>query len=249
MKRILCTPDLHFPFMDRKAVASLLQYVSEQEWDEWIDLGDRIDFDFISKHVEGYPRLTMGKQFTETYQGAGAELARWLVAVRTKNPKCKATWIEGNHEYRVQRYLDKHPELEGSIEVPTQMELNRRGVTWIPYWSTGRTYRVGKCTFLHGTWVNEHHAKKHVMAFMTSVVYGHAHNLQSYSLVKQSQQHPIEGTSLGCLCAPQPYMRGKPNNWQTAFGVFYFEPNGHFQKYVVRIINGKFRSPEGEWYE
>jgi hypothetical protein len=248
MKRVLCTPDLQYPYSEKRAVEALLKYASDNWWDEWVDLGDRIDFDFISKHTKGYPRLQWGKRLHNTYDDAKRELDRWLQAIRNKNPKCKATWIQGNHEYRIDRYVDEHPEVEGLIEVPVQMGLKERNVLWVPYWEKGETYRIGKATFLHGRWINEFHAKKHVLAFMTSVVYGHTHQLQSYSLIKQSKHTPLEGLSLGCLCEEMSYMRGAPTNWDRAFGVFVFEDDGKFQRWVVRIMNGGFRSPEGKFY-
>jgi hypothetical protein len=45
------------------------------------------------------------------------------------------------------------------------------------------------------------------------------------------------GQSLGCLCLPQAYMRGSPDKWQQAVGVFHFLDDGSFGYEVVRIIN------------
>jgi len=248
-KLVLVTPDLQEPYEDRRSVDAVLKFASDHKWDHWIDLGDRLDFDFISRFSYGIPRLVAEKSFQRQYDYSNKSLDRWVQAVRCKNKKAKISQIEGNHDARVEHYIDKTPESEGILEVPTQLHLKERKIDWIPFATKGKTLRLGKATFLHGLYANEYHAKKHVLRYMTSVFYGHVHDLQSYSLVKQSKHTPIVGQSLGCLCdLEQEWMKGRPHNWQQGFGVFWFEPGGHFSYYVIRIINHKFRCPWGKAY-
>jgi hypothetical protein len=61
--------------------------------------------------------------------------------------------IEGNHDQRILRYIDAHPATEGMLEVPIALELDRRGIDWIPFWSKGDVYKIDKATFGHGRYI------------------------------------------------------------------------------------------------
>lgn len=81
-------------------------------------------------------------------------------------------------------------------------------------------------------------------------MYGHVHDIQSYSLKQFGRGHTIEAVSIGCLCdLEQGYVGKAPTNWSLAFAVVYFRPNGDYNAYVVRIINGAFTAPNGKTYK
>lgn len=244
MKRVLVIPDLQLPYEDKKSLNAVEQYMGDHEWDEVIQIGDFMDFDIISSHNKENLRAISGKTIDKDYEYGNAVLDRWQKLA----PKAKFTIIEGNHEFRMERYIDANPVLEGKMEVPGGLNLNRRGIKWIPYWSKGDVYRVGKASFIHGTYVNQYHAKKHLEAYDTSVFYGHVHSVQSFSKV-QKKGKPMIAQSLGCLCElNQGYMRGRPSNWVHAFAVFYIQDNGNFNHFVVQVVDHKFVSPEGKLY-
>jgi hypothetical protein len=138
--------------------------------------------------------------------------------------------LEGNHEYRIQRYINAHPELEGMIEVPTVLNLAKRRIEWVQSWSKGELFQLGNCSFHHGLFVNDHHAKKMVQRFGRSVLYGHTHDLQVYSSYGYPADNVLIGASLGCLCRiPQQYLRGSPTRWVQAVTVFEWDTeSGNF---------------------
>ena len=83
-----------------------------------------------------------------------------------------------------------------------------------------------------------------------NIFFGHNHDIQGFSKVNRGKNKTLVGQSLGCLCNyEQGYIQGNPTNWQQAFGIFYFFPNGHFTYYIPRIFNHKFISPEGKVYD
>jgi hypothetical protein len=140
--------------------------------------------------------------------------------------------------------------LEGWVEVPTGLRLAERGVKWIKSWSQGKEYKIGKATFIHGQYTTKYHANKMVDNYGTNIFYGHTHDVMCMPKVTKGDHKTRVGQSLGCLCEyDQSYMKGKPSNWQQAFGVFYFQPNGNFNHYIVQINQSRFTSPEGEYYE
>ncbi|KKL52757.1 hypothetical protein LCGC14_2282230, partial [marine sediment metagenome] len=56
-------------------------------------------------------------------------------------------YLEGNHENWTLQYLEEHPELEGIIDYPSMLNLDERGVEWVPQ---HELYWLGKLAVTHG---------------------------------------------------------------------------------------------------
>lgn len=135
------------------------------------------------------------------------------------------------------------------LEVPHLLKLEARGVQWVPYWSTGKLYKVGKLYFAHGRYAQKHHAFKHVDTLGVNVVYGHTHDVQQFSKELMGNDSTLSGQSLGCLCLyKQPYLKGNPTRWQHAFGEFDVFPDGYFNFTVTRLFKHRFVGKDGEVY-
>jgi hypothetical protein len=129
------------------------------------------------------------------------------------------------------------------MEPPLMLDMEQRGVQWVRSWSQGEPYQIGKAHFSHGLYCNIHHAKKTALAFGEPIFYGHTHDIQAYSEVLRGNDKTIMASSMGWLGAVPPYMRGKPNRWQQAFGEFYFHEDGYFQPVTVPIFKHRFVGP------
>jgi predicted phosphodiesterase len=245
--RALILPDIHYPREDKRTMAAVEKYMDSQSWDYLIYLGDVGDFDCISGHNAGKPRLTSGQAIAKDYKYINARLENHA---RIVGPKTKMIWIKGNHDERPERIVDEFPAYEGQIEVENNVELIKNGrITYLNFWRGNESAELGHATFIHGQYTSEHHAKAHVMAYGCNVFYGHLHDFQQYSKVWRGDNKTIMGQSLGCLCSyNQPYMRGRPNKWQQGFGVFYFQPNGFFNYFPTMIFNHQFIAPDGVIY-
>lgn len=195
-----------------------------------------MDFDCISSHNKENLRAIAGKTIQADYDHANKILDRWQSLT-----DAKITIIEGNHEFRMERYINANPQLEGMFEVPRCLHLKSRGINWVPFWSAGKTYKIGNATFIHGpSSLTGFHTKKAAHAYGSSTFYGHTHDVQCFSVEYADKAKTIVGQSLGCLCDKQPYMRGQPDKWQLAFGVFHFFEDGYFQYECIRIFKGRF---------
>lgn len=220
--------------------------MGDNTWDEVIYLGDLMDWDFISKHNENNRRSQEKRRIKAEYDYAND----FLDFHQKQAPGAKFTLIEGNHDYRIEDYIDKHPEEEGSIEMETALQLIKRKIKWVRYWSRGELHKIGHAIFIHGRYTNLYHAKKHVDSYGTNVFYGHTHDIQQISKELMGDNKTLVGQSLGCLCRyDQKYMRGAPSKWQQGFGVFHFFPDGYFTYFVIRIFKHRFLSPEGKVYQ
>jgi len=227
--------------------------MKDERWDEYINLGDFMDFDQLSSFNKTALRKLEGRVIQEDYDIGNEILDRHQKAIRKKNKKAKFVMIEGNHDFRVEKYIDEHPQLRHSIEVEKGLRLKERGFKWVRNWSQGEVYSLGSVLFLHGLYVGQSHAKKMLEAYGTggkSVVYGHTHDCDFKSKVCFGSDNVLFAQSLGCLCDyEQEYMGKKPSNWINSFGVFHFREDGSFNHYVVRIQDHTFTAPNGKTYK
>lgn len=253
-KRVLVLPDMQIYSgpkgeilgIDLETWRSVLSYVRRYEWDECVIIGDFLDFNCISSHNDDKLRLVEGQRIKKDYAAGNTILDQLQACLPSK---CKITLVEGNHEYRMERFIDKLPALEGWIEVERGLHLAERGINYVKGWAQGHVYRIGKAVFIHGLYTNEHHAKKTAMRYGTNIFYGHTHDIQTYSAELKGDDKTITASSMGCLCKYDlPYMRGRPSKWQQGFGVFHFLPDGYFQFFQIRIFKHRFVSPEGGVY-
>ncbi len=218
--------------------------MADHIWDEVIYLGDLMDFDYISKFSKENIKLLSGKRFKGDYDYANQVLDRHQKLA----PGAKFTLIEGNHDWRVRKLIEKDPMFEGLVELPENLRLKERGIKFVPFWNDGTIYKVGKAHFVHGKYTNDAHAKKMASNYGVPIFYGHTHDVQVYSKVMLGKDKTVQAASLGCLCDPQAYMRGGPDNWQQCFGVFHIRDDGFFNYYLVQIFKHSFISPEGKHY-
>src|SRR5207253_4459819 len=107
-------------------------------------IGDFLDFDCISDHNARNLRAVEGATIEEDYRIGNVILDRWQGLCD------KIVLLEGNHDYRVERFIDAYPRMAGSLEVEKGLHLKERGIKWVRSWSKGEVYKVGKAGFIHG---------------------------------------------------------------------------------------------------
>lgn len=232
IKSILILPDVHLTTKLPEQYKLVKKYIKTEHFDEIILLGDFMDCSALSHWNENKRRLIEGMRYSKELQVANTEL-RFLLQ-HTK----KLTWIEGNHEDWVNQYVDKHPEMEGLLEITEQLQLKKQKIEWIPM---NKLYKVGSMYFTHGMYTNKYHAAKHLQVLGCNICYGHTHNSQSF-MQNMKMQDPHKAYGLGCLCDHEPiYMRGRPANWLNSFGLMYLDTkSGNFNMNEIVIADDKF---------
>lgn len=219
------------PEVDKAAWRTHLKIVKDFKPDFHVIIGDFGEYESVSQHPSGsVKRPDLGRDY-EDQSGYLDELEAVL-------PKgCEKYFCEGNHEYRVTRWVNNRSrELNGGVlTVKAGLELDSRGWKWVPY---GQLLSVGKCNFTHGLYTNKYHAEKTVSAFGDTVIYGDTHTFQAYTMTHGRKPHL--GMSIGCLRNLDPgWLNGRPNQWVHGFGVVYVFPNGNFIPQFVPIIEGR----------
>lgn len=243
--RVLVLPDIHLPFEDMRTLKAVQQYMGDHRWDEVVYLGDLMDWDFISSHNKDNLRSIEKRRIKQEYEYA----SDFLDFHKQLCPGAQFTLIEGNHDYRIEHYIDAHPDLEGYLEMEVGLQLINRKFNWVRFWSKGEIHKIGHAIFIHGRYTTQYHARKHVDSYGTNVFYGHTHDIQCISKELMGDNKTLVGQSLGCLCRyDQSYLQGRPSKWQQGFGVFEFFPDGFFQYNVIRIFKHRFRT-DGKTYQ
>ena len=238
--RYLILSDLHIPNHDQRSLAAVEKFMASRKRDGLVYIGDVGNFDVISSHNLGKLRLVEGERLRAEYKAIDEVITRHERIMRKNDPNARIVWLEGNHCYRVTRYLDAHPELEGLLEIPTILKLKERNIEWIPSWSEGKTLKLGKLKLHHGFYACDHAAKKMLQNFGMNICFGHTHTVQEYYSHNVDYNQAKVGVSIGCLCNRPKYLNG-PSRWQQAFMIVDVDKrNGNFWYNIIRICDHKF---------
>lgn len=240
--RVLIVPDTHVPNEDKRTLSAVEKFMGDHWFDEYLHLGDLMDFDMISKFNAEMLRKLETRRMLKDYEQANQLLDLHQGIIRRNNPDAKFTLLEGNHEFRVETLIDKSPQLEGLIEVEQQLKLKERGFEWVRSWSQSKLHKIGKLHFHHGEYASKYHANKMVENFGVNICYGHTHDSQSYEKVARGDGHPVKAWAMGHLADPNKltYTRGKPNNWTQMIGVAEVRPDGNFTLIQLPIVGHSF---------
>jgi hypothetical protein len=236
VQKAVLLPDIHYPHVDWPTWWAAMEFMEDYKPDVVIYQGDSLEMDCISTWNTKKPLLNEGKRLHKDYADFDADI---LSMVEMSNPNAEMVFIIGNHEQRVNWYLQKHPELQGLIEPEICLNLEKRGYTVVPF---NGVYKLGKLSIIHGYYWNIYHAAKTVNVFERSVAYAHVHNPQSYSKL-----NPVDADrnhmawAMPCMCTVKPsYQQNAPNRWVSGFGVVETLPNRYFNVYPIIVSKGKF---------
>jgi predicted phosphodiesterase len=245
-------PDTHGCHADPQAIAAFLADLSQFGADsvrEVIMLGDHLDCGgfLAAHHCEHYVAETE-VSFEDDVNATNV----FLDQVQSIVPKAKVTYLEGNHERRLEKWCvtqalrnAKDAEyLRKMFAAENVLHLGKRGIEYI---QQGRFYdglpipatiRRGKCFFTHGERHGKNACASTLSDFGGCVVFGHVHRSQSYS---GSTVHSgsIASYCPGKLCKDQPlWCHSRPTGWNSGYGVQYVAKGGEFQHINALIADG-----------
>lgn len=236
--------DLHYDYCDINLWKRVLSLINKLKPDYFIAGGDWFDFDLISKWIKEADnrRGCEGKRLKKIYDGFNSEIMNPLIKVLPKH--CRKIWLEGNHDIRIEKYIDSHPELEGFLEIEENVDLKG----W-EYYKENEKAKIGKMYFTHGQEVSGANAIKKIVTDNESNVFmGHFHTEGIFTKIVPLRGDIHQGVIVGCLGKKNPdYMHNKPNAWVNGFLKFDVLPNGNFSYNLVTIIKEHFIF-EGKYY-
>jgi predicted phosphodiesterase len=225
-------PDSHHPFVDKKAWNVMLKAAAVFKPDIIVIQGDFGDCYSISAHDKSPLRTNDLEYEVEQIRIARAQLDA-LGATRK-------IFIEGNHEFRLARYLASNaPAVFKMLSIPELFKLKENGWEFVPYKAS---LRLGKLNMTHDTGTAGQNAHRQSMnAFQGSVVIGHTHRME-FSVTGNADGPPQVGAMFGWLgdFDDIDYMHAiaAKRAWSHGFGLGFMEANGVVHLQPVPIVNG-----------
>lgn len=224
--------DIHVPEHDPFAVRAWLKWVKDRQPDMIILGGDILELESCSGHGGNIHSAPL---FTHEIESGN----RFLDDVQAAAPNAEIVYLEGNHETRLLRKVDTQlPTLAGALSLPELLRLSERGIKWHNYGSVFFAFG-SKLGATHGTKANDHHAKAHLAAYGSSIVYGHTHRPQLY--VQGYANNRLRG-AFGAPCLRSldvSWIKG-PTGWAQGFVVAHVFDDGHFTAFPVLMDNQRF---------
>lgn len=235
---VVVANDFQVPFHDPKALA-LLNLFLQREQPDWLILnGDFQDFWEISS-FDSVPRG--GKRFLREI-----EIGRKILAeFRGILPRARMTWIEGNHEFRLRRYLMQNAkELYGlkALSIPELFGLKKLRIEYVPCHRAASRFtdnfiRVGDLYVGHWDTVAKQGgaaARLLVETKGVSVLQGHTHRFGAHARTMVDGR-VLLGIENFCMCERRAGYVSYPN-WQQGFSVVYLDKkSGSVQWYPVTL--------------
>lgn len=247
-KRFVFLTDVHWgferknrhkvPIHSPKALDAVLRFLTDFKPHYLIWGGDNLDCAAISHHNKDNQRAVEGLRIQEDAAGFAAfrKAAAW-----TMTPGGEEVLFEGNHEDWLNDLVNKFPGLEGLLDLPTLLGLDKT-VRFIPQ---GGAYKLGKLWFIHGDQFKgggSNIAKKAVETYGRCIRFGHFHKFEAFTKMSALDvQDAKTGMAIPCLCTRGPgYGKGAPNQWSQGFLYGFVNPDGTFHDVPVVMVDQHF---------
>jgi len=230
----------HFPFHNKAFFESFLNLVGELSGRivGFHLIGDIIDNHSISRHNKGritIPGLTLSTEYAE----ASKSLNRIDKALGDKQIIKNYFW--GNHEDWYNQEMGRVDQAKlgkGVVKSPTEaLKLIERGYDVQENYKTAR-YTLGDIELIHGEYVNEHAAKKHLDVMKRSVMFVHTHRMQQFHTEKISAFNIGWGGDKD-MDVFSYTTRVHKELWKNGFALVYVDEVGKSYVTQLEFINGK----------
>jgi predicted phosphodiesterase len=236
LTKVISLADIHYPY--NIDLTSIEQFMRDWQPDIINYLGDMMDLEYMAKYNENH-KVQMRGSLQLEYNAVHNMIKRH----KRISGATRINYLEGNHEYRVRAWLEKHPMCEGLIDVPAGIRLDELGVDWH---EENMMVKIGGLYYMHGVFCNTYHARTTLQRYVRHIIYGHAHDVQQmveprpYDILV-----PPQAKAIGCLCNKNPdWLRKKPNRWIHSFHVAIVdECSDIFWDYIILMKQGMFMVP------
>ena len=242
-KTYVVAHDLHYPKTNWQTWNAMLDFIVNNNIAGFVFGGDQFDNEEISHHTKGKPIFRERGAYDRNTNGFRVKILDVLDNALDGKEK---VWIIGNHDRFEQDLVEEQPELEGSIERPKLLDIEKRNWKIVPL---GHAYKLGKLNVVHGEILTgfgnqgpAYPARKAVDLYGANVLAGHTHAPQSFtkiSPVENTQKHM--GWIAPCLCDTNPtYLRNRPTAWLNGFTIVELGLGNNFNVYPIIVVNGTF---------
>jgi len=236
------------PTHDESAITVAIQFVADTKPDEIVLLGDNLDLPEMGKYLL-YP------SYQQTTQASIDRATTLCAEIRREAPSAKITWLAGNHEERMPKFLVTNasaayglrkgntPESWPVLSVPYLCRMDDFDITYKPGYPAGDYWLNEKLRIIHGDRVKSSGSTANVYlnAEKTSVIYGHIHRIETAYKTREDYDGPktIMAASPGCLARIDgaiPSTKGgvdldgrpirRHENWQQGVAIIHYQNKG-----------------------
>lgn len=200
-------------------------------------LGDFADFYDINSH--GKAPDIQGKLIDEL-----SSVHYRLEQLQLLFPDAAKTYIAGNHEHRLARYIsNKAPELFGIVDVKELLYLDTYGYKYVAYGPEQKA-QVGNSHLYarhEGFTAGLHIAHGTVVKGMASIIFGHCHRIQESQVVaiNGDNYRGIASGWLGDKNHPVFNYVKNHHQWALGFSIVTILEDGTFFNSLIHIIDYK----------
>lgn len=237
-------PDRHDPHVDRVAERAVYQFARDWQPDIHLHIGDNLDLSGISR----WSLTNIRERYEELIIESVRSLGQHFNNLHAITPKSRKVWIWGNHDDRLDQFVDQNPSwrgicddvrgmlrLYGKCSIADEIEI-------VKLLDFEDDFHIGKMHFAHGFSSCKHVAAKHVEEYDSAITVGHAHTMQMFTTTKRGE--PRSGYVIGHMLNRdgRRYLKGRPTRWVTGFAYMEYDTKtGEFTQHLLPIVNGKFR--------
>lgn len=253
-------PDIHFPMQDKTALKVALEAHKILNPEYTIVLGDMLDCSIFSSHANKTIAEAQGYDFKKVE----LDPANKLISEIQANTKQHTFFLEGNHEWRVERWACNNNRVGESIydliSPKNTLSAGRNNFSYIPYTPVAgnmsnylqiapasKKMRSGGLVAVHGWSHCKHSSYRHLeLSRSQSILHGHVHRQQSVATRDPWSGNVVKAFCPGTLSTLQPLYAhgGTPTDWVHGFSLIYVGVTS-WTEYNVTIVNGRCVLPDG----
>lgn len=232
--------DLQIPFQDEKAVNVILKFIKEKQPKIIVLNGDIIDCFEVSAFTKSvWVESSFKKEISQT--------KAFLSELRLTCPDSRIIFIEGNHEFRIKKYLNNYAREIAFLDILNLeylLDLSLYNIEYIQVKKGLNSFadnfiKIDELYIGHFNRVNKHSgytAKNLADDKGVCLIQGHTHRGGTYykTLINGTIIRAFENF---CLCDQSPNYLVNPN-WQLGFTIVLF--NEQHYVYPIELINYSF---------
>ena len=243
MKKVLVIGDCHVDDEDefsRFDIAS--KFIIDQKPDSIVLIGDFLTLNCLSAWDANKRAKMEGRRYTKEIDAGNEALDRLLSGIKKYNRKAKKghrtryypelVFITGNHEGRLDRYLEQDPTFEGHVSIEKDLRLKQRGFKVIPYREYHYIDDIGfthiphnKVQPISGMDIT----RKAQAVTVKSVVFGHTHEQHLSHIHKEGMPHLQDTYNCGCFFSKkEDYVHGRVTNYYRGLTLLHVWKEGRF---------------------
>lgn len=198
---------------DLRRFEALGNFITDKRPSHIISIGDFLSLNCLSEWDRNKRKTMELRRYVNELEAGNTALdfidnaVRAVDRTRRKSKKLGyapvKVFLEGNHEWRLPRFLDSDPTFLGAVGIEKDLLLKDRGWLWVPYKGT---YELNGVSFTHipingmGRAIsNPNVAQKALKLYHNSVVFGHTHTLDTAGEHRHNAPHLNQALCAGCF--------------------------------------------------